>query len=104
MSDKQFEVIKGGNDNSDLTKPIGWERPDKGEKVLSIRPTAMKAFISERRLRLIAESLKANPSVHVTYSKFDEEDKRRKKEMDELREMFRDNDKVIVFDSTDKHR
>ena len=104
MSNKQFEVIKGGNDNSDLTNPIKWRRADQGQNVMSLHPTALKATISERRLRLIAESLKANPSVHVTYSKFDEEDKRRKKEMDELREMFRDNDKVIVFDPTDKHR
>ena len=104
MEDKKIEVIRGNNDDSDLYEEIKWERADKGEKVMSIRPTAMKAFISERRLRLIVESLKENPSVHVTYSMFDEEDKRRKKETDALREMFKDDDKIIVFDPTDKHR
>ena len=104
MDDKRFKVIKGGNDNSDLKKPIEWVRPDQGQKVMAFYPTALTATMSERRLQLIAESLKANPSIHVTYNKFDEEDKRRTKEMDELRKMFEDNDKVIVFDPTDKHR
>ena len=93
MSDKQFEVINGGNDNSDLTEPIEWVRADQGQKVMSLHPTALKATMSERRLRMIAEKAKDHPEIEVTYSKFDEEEKR----MKELREMFNDDDKIIAF-------
>ena len=99
MSDKQFEVINGGNDNSDLTEPIEWVRADQGQKVMSLHPTALKATMSERRLRMIAEKAKDHPEIEVTYSRFDEEAKK----MDALQEMFKDDEKIIVFDPYDKH-
>ena len=98
MDDKRFEIIQGRQDDRDLYEEIKWERADKGQKVMSIRPFAMKAFVSERRLRQIVENLKSNPTIHVTYSRFDEEDKQREQQLDELQEMFKDDDQVIVLD------
>ena len=92
------EIIQGRQDDSDLYEEIKWERADKGQKVMSIRPFAMKAFVSERRLRQMVENLKENPTIHVTYSRFDEEDKQREQQLDELQEMFKDDDQVIVLD------
>lgn len=100
MNERNFEVINGGNDNSDLTKPIEWVRADKGEKVMSLHPTALKATMSERRLRMFAENAEAHPKIEVTYSKFDEEAKR----MDALREMLKDDGKIIVINPHDKQR
>ena len=103
MNDKRFEVINGVNDNSDLTKPIEWVRADQGQQVMSLHPTALTATMSKRRLCNIAENAKEHPEIEVTYSKFDEEDKRRKKEMDALKEMFEGDEKIIVFDPHNKH-
>lgn len=100
MSDKQFEVIKGNNDDSDLYRKIVWERADKGEKVMSLHPTALKATMSERRLRMFAEKAKDHPEIEVTYSRFDEEAKR----MDALREMLKDDGKIIVINPHDNQR
>ena len=99
MSDKQFEVIKGNNDDSDLYRKIVWERADKGEKVMPIHPTALKATMSERRLHMIAENAEAHPEIEVTYSKFDEE-----KKMNALREMLNDDKKIIAFNKYNKKR
>lgn len=99
MSYKQFEVIEGGNDNSDLKKPIEWVRPDQGQKVISLHLTALTATMSKRRLREIAENAKKHPDIEVTYSSFDKEAER----IDELRKMFEDNDKIIVFNPHGKH-
>ena len=102
MDNKRFEVINGNKHNKidkDLYEPIKWERGDSGQKVMSIKTTSLKATMSEEKLRLFIESLKANPSIRVTYSCFDEEEKQREAEKNALEEMFKDNDKVIVFDS-----
>ncbi len=98
MDDKRFEIIEGRKDDRDLYEEIKWERADKGQKVMSIHPFAMKAFVSERRLRQMVENLKENPTIHVTYSSFDEEDKQREQQLDALQEMFKDDDQVIVLD------
>ena len=100
MNERNFEVINGGNDNSDLTKPIEWVRADKGEKVMSLHPTALKATMSERRLHMIAENAEAHPEIEVTYSKFDEG----KKRMNALREMLNDDKKIIAFNKYNKKR
>ena len=99
MSDEQFEIIKGGNDNSDLTKPIEWVRTDQDEKVIPLHPTALKATMSERRLRKIAKNAEAHPEIEVTYSRFAEEANR----INALQEMFKDDEKIIVFDPHGKH-
>ena len=110
MNDKRFKVISGKNDNRnlydnrDLYEEIVWVRPDTGEKVIPLHPPALKAKMSERRLCTIAKNAEEHPEIEVTYSRFDEEELRRKKAVEELEEMFKDNDKVIVFNPTDKHR
>ena len=104
MNDKKFEVIEGRKDVEDMLAPIKWERADKGQKIMSLHPMAMCAFISERRLRYIVEGLKNNPNIRVTYNVFDEQEKERDQRIDELKEMFQDDDTIVVLDPRERQR
>lgn len=104
MNEKRFEVIDGRKDVKDMLEPIKWERSDKGQPIMSLHPMAMCAFVSERRLRYIVDGLKRNPNVRVTYSIFDEQEKERDRQIDELKEMFQDDKKIVVLDPRERQR
>ena len=95
---EDFKIIKGTSSVEDLYKPVVWEPVyETSGNVTSLFPKAIKAFISERRLRRIVEYLEARDDITVTYNCFREEEKDLEAKREALEEMFKDDDKIIVL-------
>lgn len=99
MNDKKdFKVIDGGYiepiDNTDIL----FERADSGEKVMSIKPVAMKTKLSDNQLKRLVENMREDKDIMITHDSYLLKENIERKRIYDLDEMFRDNDKVTVFD------
>ena len=115
MNKEDFTIINGTGGKKD-DKPIVWKSYGKGKPIRTLDPNTMKvveapntisfgdfaftATMSEEQLRNLLDRLKANPNIRITYNIFAEEEERRANAMEELREMFKDNSKIVVFDDS----
>ena len=97
--DNKFTVIKGNSSVKDLYEKLEWKPVRQtSENVTSFYPIAYTTFVSERRLRKIVERLRETEGITITYDRFMEEEKEEEQKREELKEMFKDDDRVVVFD------
>ena len=101
--DNNFTVIESKKKNPmNRYKSIDWKREDSGNKVMSFNPVSMKALISMDQLEYLIENIRGNSDVNITFDSFLEDEKREKKKIAELEEMFKDDDNIIVFNKFKK--
>lgn len=80
---------------------ITWERIDKGKKVMSIYPSTLKVSMPLEQVEDFINSLENVEGITVKYNYFKEKQKEERK-LEELKDMFKDEENVIVFDPSRK--
>ena len=100
MEKADFTIIKGEQQDTG-DEYVRWEFTEPGSKVTSMF-VVNKTAIIENVLRRIEENARMRDDIDITYDSF-EEKKNHDNKIDELEEMFQDDEKVVVFDYRD-HR
>ena len=98
MEKADFTIIKGGKQDTG-DEYVRWEFTEPGSKLSSMF-VVNKTAIIDNVLRRIEENARKRDDIDITYDSFEEKESHDKK-IDELKEMFKDDEKVVVFDHRD---
>lgn len=98
-----FRIIEGGK-NENVDKEITIERIDKNQKIMSIRPQTLRIKLTADQLENIESTILkiADEELSVTYSRYGLQQQQAQEEANELEEMFKDDERVVVFASHKK--
>ena len=101
----KFTVIRGNRNLKDIYEKLKWTPVyEDHDNIRSLFPIAMKTFASERRIRKMVNYLREREGITITYDRFMEEEKEEAQRREELKEMFQDDDRVVVLEPKDYTR